>query len=231
MENKSELYVLGIVAVIAVIGILAMFISTSTPVTRITTQNADKIGYAVSVNTAARNNITNGTNGTATSGNNTGNSTYTYCYDTDGGYNYNQKGTINGQLSGSSYTYTDYCMTNYGNNVTLKEYVCQYNQPNSVNYNCTNGCYNGACITQNNTAWCIDSDGGINPNIKGFVNTNTGITWVDTCNSNSTNTLREGGCQNNTLIRLSIICTTGCYDGACIVTSNNSTNVTSNATN
>ena len=71
--------------------------------------------------------------------NNSGN----LCTDTDGGADYNNKGTacLNGECV------SDYCETS--NN--LREYACDNRNPEQgdidyKSYSCPNGCENGACI-------------------------------------------------------------------------------------
>ena len=69
------------------------------------------------------------------------------CSDSDGGINYNQQGTtcLSGKIAPSGDCVSDVCL----NNVTLKEYYCggpNNNSIKSVNYNCPNGCSNGACL-------------------------------------------------------------------------------------
>ena len=76
----------------------------------------------------------------------------TYCNDTDGGFNYYIFGTVSGQMYGSLYSYTDYCLYNASNNNTLSEYYCEYGMPNLVNYYCPNGCVYGECVNTYNQA-------------------------------------------------------------------------------
>jgi cysteine-rich repeat protein len=58
------------------------------------------------------------------------------CTDTDGGKNYNVKGTI----TYNYYKYTDYCSGNY-----VREYYCSYGRPYITSSSCAYGCNNGAC--------------------------------------------------------------------------------------
>jgi cysteine-rich repeat protein len=61
------------------------------------------------------------------------------CTDTDGGKNYNVKGTA--KSSCSSQTYTDTCNGNY-----LKEYYCSGGYVTHVSNYCSYKCQNGACV-------------------------------------------------------------------------------------
>jgi len=68
------------------------------------------------------------------------------CTDTDGGLNYNVKGTITSKYSnGTPYTASDSC---YNGSSTLIEYTCQLNGQgnNNVSFVCPNGCSDGACL-------------------------------------------------------------------------------------
>ncbi len=64
-------------------------------------------------------------------------SVFALCTDTDGGKNYNVKGTVNynGKL------YTDSCLGSY-----VKENFCSSGRNRYTYYKCQNGCFNGACI-------------------------------------------------------------------------------------
>lgn len=68
----------------------------------------------------------------------------TSCTDSDGGLNYNQKGTAY-NCSGSicSSKVSDYCI----NNQSLNEYYCSANSVLSQVHTCPSGCANGACIS------------------------------------------------------------------------------------
>lgn len=68
------------------------------------------------------------------------------CTDTDGGLNYNVKGTITSKYSdGTPYTASDSC---YNGSSTLIEYTCQLTGQgnNNVSFVCPNGCSDGACL-------------------------------------------------------------------------------------
>ncbi len=68
------------------------------------------------------------------------------CYDSDGGYNINTAGYVNGtQNSGSGFFYSDYC-----NNNMLTEMVCNGPAPGTNMTSCMTGstttCQDGRCI-------------------------------------------------------------------------------------
>lgn len=151
------------------------------------------------------------------------------CTDSDGGENYYVEGTtkgINDAMLGGYTNATDKCEGN-----TLYEYVClrtasTNNYPIVVGlneYNCSNGCEDGACIKEEGS--CIDSDGE-NYYIKGEV---TGH-WLCPEDGRSIETEKDycvnettvfeffcnnpGGCDN--ILAYEAYCPLGCQDGACV---------------
>ena len=68
------------------------------------------------------------------------------CFDTDGGFNKNLKGTVSGSFNNANYTHTDFCITS----TDLAEYYCSVNKAYSINITCaansTTMCSDGACI-------------------------------------------------------------------------------------
>ncbi|MBI3622719.1 hypothetical protein HY212_01390 [Candidatus Pacearchaeota archaeon] len=71
---------------------------------------------------------------------------FSTCTDTDGGLNYNVRGTVTVTNFSGTYNYIDSCITT-GDKTTanLKEFYCNNNQAISTSYKCVNGCFNGAC--------------------------------------------------------------------------------------
>jgi hypothetical protein len=137
-----------------------------------------------------------------------------YCTDSDGGKDYNVKGTITG-LDGNGVisTDTDFCRDS---NV-LVEWFCSGVYRTNTNYQCPNGCKDGACIQKNQT--CIDSDGGKDYYVKGYV-TYEGyvlngelIKEYDTCVGN---VLQEKYCPETGIGTIDYSCPNGCKDGACV---------------
>ena len=64
------------------------------------------------------------------------------CHDTDGGFSIDIQGTVIG-YNGINYTYTDYC----SNNITLTEYYCLGNEPQSYELSCNMSyCHIGRCV-------------------------------------------------------------------------------------
>ena len=91
------------------------------------------------------------------------------CTDSDGGKNYNMKGTTKGiwSASGKYEERIDACDSNLYNGRGLSENYCYNNSVWSMTYDCTNGCKDGACLKS--PATCTDSDGGIDYNVKGKI--------------------------------------------------------------
>ncbi|MEM4598631.1 MAG: hypothetical protein QW400_02980 [Candidatus Diapherotrites archaeon] len=157
------------------------------------------------------------------------------CNDTDGGKNFNSKGsvTFGGQ------TYTDFC-----NGSVVNEYYCENNQGRSTTYSCPYGCSDGACVssssgksggssgglgdssgnspggsssgTQNK---CTDSDGGMNGAKKGTV-TYEGKSYTDSCQDSKN--VFEYFCQNDQPYYTVITCPSVCENGACKISSSGS---------
>jgi len=86
------------------------------------------------------------------------------CSDSDNGRNYNTKGLVIAR-AGDEQVW-DSCKTDY----ILLEGTCDEQGGAAYEYQCPNGCSNGACITQI-ISQCKDSDGGKNPNILGKAET------------------------------------------------------------
>ncbi|MBU3912457.1 MAG: hypothetical protein KKE50_00030 [Nanoarchaeota archaeon] len=122
-----------------------------------------------------------------------------------------------------------------GEYCVLDEYFCKF-MPDSQYHvylqdvSCPNGCSDGACIVdkpvQNIT--CTDSDNGRNYNIKGtfsgmyngapLTNTDSCVTSLEASgdNTDSSNYLGEGYCENNELKVERITCPNGCSNGVCL---------------
>ena len=132
------------------------------------------------------------------------------CTDSDGGLNFNVKGvTSKGTLS-----YTDYC--GIGSNL-FENYCANNSIVTNYLYVCPNGCSNGACI--NTTASCVDSDGGLNYNVKGNA-TKGSLFYADYCGAQQTNGsqyLLEQYCDANAnAVQYAYLCPGGCNNGVCI---------------
>ena len=77
------------------------------------------------------------------------------CSDSDGGKNYNVKGSATVTLESNSKTTDDICK----NFTTLNEIYCGVDNKTVIEtYNCPTNCYDGVCLDPSLT--CIDSDGG-----------------------------------------------------------------------
>ncbi len=154
------------------------------------------------------------------------------CTDSDGGLNYNVKGTVSAQNQLPINPREDYCLTPQDSLYTqgdltnpekyLIELYCNGTDGAGVSYKCPNGCSNGTCIQNTTQApLCSDSDGGLNYNIKGFVNSSGQITY-DTCiandqpSSNGTE-LAEYSCSaSGNKVQSPYVCPNGCVNGECI---------------
>jgi hypothetical protein len=104
-----------------------------------------------------------------------------FCYDSDGGLNYNIKGNLSSTVSPGT-NFEDYCLSS----TQLIERYCT-NDPNNftVLYNCSNGCINGTCSDSSQEQVCQSLIDKIkNPqDIEVYgniwqVNTNSGM-WDD----------------------------------------------------
>ncbi len=131
----------------------------------------------------------------------------TYCADTDGGKNYDTKGSV----SDSQGIHRDYCYSSKG----LKEYYCLNNRASYVYHYCSYGCSNGAC-KKSPVSSCRDSDGGRNYYAAGSVSY-TGSNGVvsfskDYCSGNY---LTEYYCSGNKVSSTRHYCSYGCSNGAC----------------
>ena len=148
------------------------------------------------------------------------------CTDSDGGINYNVRGTTSGYYNGTFITATDSCLLapNLGAGTTnqsqyLGELYCSGNNLVPIVYTCPNGCQDGACVQSGNQT-CTDSDGGKNYYTKGNVTVCTYGVQSGGCGLLSDNcvgnTLQEGYCDGNNNRVDSYVCPNGCSNGACI---------------
>lgn len=143
------------------------------------------------------------------------------CTDSDGGLNYYVGGYTNWINHGMYY---DDCI----NATVLKEYYCVNEASTSTNFYCNYGCFElsgvGRCLKESeiNNYTCIDTDGGLNYNLRGTVYGFAGgpnpFNWTDFCSTNGA-TLTEFYCVGRIPQQTSKSCT--CISGAC---NNNPTN-------
>jgi|GEM_PF-4531523 len=146
------------------------------------------------------------------------------CKDTDGGADWNVKGTI--YEAGSIYDgRSDYCDTNPVNGRPIVvELICvSVNTPQAGqtwNY-CPDGCYDGACINQTNTTTqptCTETDRGKDEFLKGTTSIGND-SHTDGCYNNS---VIEYYCSYDSQYGTPVIkkdqvtCSFGCSDGACL---------------
>jgi len=138
-----------------------------------------------------------------------------FCNDNDGGQNYGARGTV---TCGKEIpvTWTDYCAVKEN---VLVEYVIVNNQGEKDPYECPYGCKDGACIPEGEyreKGECIDSDGGLNYNVKGIVTCGDyHITWEDKCLDDH-QWLAEYTASEEGGVKETYICPNLCRDGACI---------------
>jgi len=126
------------------------------------------------------------------------------CSDSDGGIDYDVKGTA----TKGSQSSTDSCRGD-----TLSEYYCSSNQIVSTTYTCPYGCSNGACEEQ---PYCTDSDGG-----KDYLTKGTLIIGVDYASDRCLDltTLREYYCTRDSYSYVDVTCTYPnqiCSNGECV---------------
>ncbi|MAG91862.1 hypothetical protein CMO83_04245 [Candidatus Woesearchaeota archaeon] len=144
------------------------------------------------------------------------------CTDSDGGKEYYVRGTLN---FNNRETYTDFC------NIRgqLNEMYCVFNKTKwvryntgytSTEYNCPNGCQDGACLRSgsNTTPICTDSDGGKNYYEKGYLTyergDGAGMSGYESCDGSQVveTYCREDGSWGEERF----FCENGCQDGACL---------------
>ena len=95
---------------------------------------------------------------------------------------------------------------------------------NSTHYlwkcNGVHGGTDASCSLVKGQPTCVDSDGGLNPYVKGTYQTCHSDGWCTLPRSDAclnANTLREAYCENNIAIEnFSVNCPNGCSDGACL---------------
>ena len=88
------------------------------------------------------------------------------CTDSDGGKNYNVKGTITYYVNGVQYTLTDTCDSSpaYADLMVFERYCLDDGGTAGLTYFCPNGCSDGACInTTTSSPDLIVSDMTFNP--------------------------------------------------------------------
>ncbi len=131
------------------------------------------------------------------------------CTDTDGGQNYNLKGTATFNGTG----YPDFCYSSTG----VYEYYCNNATGwiTTATYVCPVACLKGACTT--NTTACADTDGGTNVIVFGRAVNRTHVR-EDSCAD--TSRVNEYYCSGSTIAKMSLACPSGtyCEDGRCIST-------------
>ena len=132
------------------------------------------------------------------------------CNDSDGGRDYDERGTTTRTMGDETETHTDTCLGN-----SVREYYCQASSSiGSVLHTCAYGCTAGVCNEEPEPT-CTDSDGGATYNERGTVTRIDGDetqTNTDYCVSNS---VREYYCLSNNIRSVSRSCVYGCTEGAC----------------
>ncbi len=140
------------------------------------------------------------------------------CTDTDGGKDYFVAGRVNTvnkiRDTIDSGAYFDVCSNN-----VLKEMYCASatnSRALSENYNCPNGCKDGACVKEQPKPTCTDSDGGKDYFVKGTAQDSTSpILLTDVCEKNGQ--LAEMSCDGTGRVVTELhACPNGCKNGACV---------------
>jgi hypothetical protein len=90
------------------------------------------------------------------------------CTDSDDGRDYYTKGQA---MDAKNSVYEDFC----ADATQVNEYFCNYTKVETRLFTCPHGCKDGACISL-----CSDSDGGINPYVKGICKDSRG-SFSDDC--------------------------------------------------
>ncbi|MBI2549540.1 hypothetical protein HYW21_09430 [Candidatus Woesearchaeota archaeon] len=137
-----------------------------------------------------------------------------WCKDSDGGKVYDLKGSVYGFAEGrGNYSFVDTCINqNY-----LDERYCVGEGFSTTGITCTDygykGCQNGECYgSEYNETYCYDSDGGIKPYVKGYVNATEGQHGTDFCNTGVT--LVEYYCTGDVGAITLVNCTRGCINSS-----------------
>lgn len=124
------------------------------------------------------------------------------CTDSDGGSNFNVKGTA----TNGTFTLTDIC-----DESSVVEYVCQGTAIYEILQPCNHGCTDGKCNSGSDPNPCTDTDSGQDVNVKGIAAKGT-LIMEDMCNGTS---ILEYFCSENDMYELSQVCPYGCSDGRC----------------
>lgn len=139
------------------------------------------------------------------------------CTDSDGGIEYYVKGVIDGLSGSGKKGRTEDSCSNLvdGKSSTLDEHYCSGDVIKGTTYNCPFGCFDGACLAQNQTGIisekeCYDSDGKDFYN-RGVVKWNR-YAYEDLCHDIST--LIEFYCDSEGAGKVIISCP--CEKGACL---------------
>ncbi len=144
--------------------------------------------------------------------------TGTSCRDSDGGRRFTVRGTITSTYNGRTVSRTDECVGR-----VLYENECRGNVAEQFSTLCENGCSAGACIDEDTTESCRDSDGGSITNRTGSV---TGLqnghsySYADQCVDR--NHLTEYICRGDRPSQYTdpnsdlVYCKYGCENGRCL---------------
>ncbi len=127
------------------------------------------------------------------------------CTDSDNGIDYYTRGTIIwGNITGA-----DLC-----EGETLTEFFCDpdFDEPIDKQYNCPNGCLNGACVEETET--CSETDGGLDYFSRGVITVGDDVS-EDICTDS--NFLKEYACSlTENDYYDNYYCQNGCEDGVCV---------------
>ncbi len=147
------------------------------------------------------------------------------CIDSDGGWNYYEKGVAKVIDEEGSVTYlsTDHCVGTFLGRNILRETFCSTGGVAGNDHKCLNGCEEGACKLKKGQT-CEDSDNGLNYWKRGSVGfrDETGVIKGigDECLDNVT--LKEFYCGENGIVAFELYdCLiddrgNACFDGSCL---------------
>ncbi|MBN2518476.1 MAG: PKD domain-containing protein [Candidatus Altiarchaeota archaeon] len=141
------------------------------------------------------------------------------CLDSDGDDPYTM-GYVGLNTGSGGEVLEDYCRISTYNN-EMVEYICSDGELESKEYLCDGICWDGHCAVIDGVS-CMDSDGGNQPNIKGYVEIMDAdgmvFRYSDECSGGlypGEENVAEFFCVGNSVDGEPVLCPNGCEDGVC----------------